>query len=58
MNYFNFTWDLSFGSYGSTYHRGDGTTNTPEDIIWVDNEESPMRTNLGNILYFNTNEAT
>ena len=26
-------------------------------VIWVDNYGSPMRTNLGNILYFNNPEA-
>ena len=53
----NYMWDWSFGSFGADYHRGDGTTTLLETTIWVDNNEAPMRDNLGNILYFNKNEA-
>lgn len=57
MMYFNYLWDLSFGSVGSEYHRGDGTTTLPETTEWIDNEGNPMRDNLGNVFYFNRNEA-
>jgi len=53
----NYMLDWSFGSFGTDYHRGDGTDTVLDDTIWVDNEGGPMRDNLGNILYFNTNEA-
>ncbi len=53
----NYLLDWSFGSFGADYHRGDGTTTTPESTMWVDDTDSPMRNNLGNIIYFNKSEA-
>ncbi len=44
--------DFAF-NLGESSSGGDNPIHT----IWVDNYGNPMRTNLGNILYFNTNEA-